>query len=239
MAPPKPIGRKDIMASSLLERYHSLLADIETCAHRHGRSSSEISLIAVTKNQPLCCIEELYAAGQRQFAESRLQASIDKIACAPSDIEWHYIGPLQKNKVRKVLSLFSLIHSVDSLDLAEKINGCSAEISGITPILLQVNTSGESTKQGMSMEACEKACDQILSLPWLSVKGLMTMAPLTTDRNEIRSCFAKLRQLRERLQAHYGKESFEHLSMGMSHDYHEAIAEGATLLRIGSALFVD
>lgn len=225
------------METSLVERYTALLNAISTIASAQGRNPQELALVAVTKGYSWNEIEPLYQAGQRLFAENRLQPSLEKIAQAPEECEWHFIGPLQKNKVRKVVATFSVIHSVDSFDLAKKISECSLEASVVTRILLQVNTSGEPTKQGMTIEDCCMASEKILNLPALSVEGLMTMAPLTEEKMVIRTCFQRLRQLREQLQKSYGAAVFRHLSMGMSHDYLEAIAEGATLLRIGSALF--
>lgn len=225
------------MGTSLVERYTELLKSISAIARAHGRNPHELALVAVTKGHSWNEIEPLYHAGQRLFAENRLQPALEKIAQAPKECEWHFIGPLQKNKVRKVVADFSVIHSVDSLELAKKISECSLETSVVTRILLQVNTSGETTKQGMTPEECCMASEKILNLPALSVEGLMTMAPFTEEKMFIRTCFQRLRQLREQLQKSYGTAAFPHLSMGMSHDYPEAIAEGATLLRIGSALF--
>lgn len=225
------------MENSLVERYTALLNSISSIAKAYGRNPNELTLVAVTKNHSWNEIEPLYWAGQRLFGENRLQPSLEKIAQAPKECEWHFIGPLQKNKVRKIISHFSLIHSVDTFELAKKISECSLETSVVTRILLQVNTSGETSKQGMTCEECLEASEKILVLPNLSVEGLMTMAPLTEDTAYIQFCFQRLRLLRDHLQKCYGMPTFQHLSMGMSQDYPQAIAEGATLLRIGSALF--
>jgi PLP dependent protein len=187
------------MENSLVESYTALLNSISSIAKAHGRNPEELSLVAVTKNHSWNEIEPLYCAGQRQFGENRLQPFLEKIALAPKACEWHFIGPLQKNKVRKVIEHFSLIHSVDTFELAKKISECSSDASGVTRILLQVNTSGESSKQGMSYEDCLEYSEKILNLPSLSVEGLMTMAPFTEDMARIRFCFHRLKQLRAEL----------------------------------------
>lgn len=134
-------------------------------------------------------MEPLYKAGQRLFAENRLQEGIAKASEAPQDVEWHFIGSIQKNKARKTLENFALIHSVDSFELAKKISDCSLECSFKSRILLQINISGETSKHGMTPDECTAVSERILSLPSLSVEGLMTMAPLTDDESSIRECF--------------------------------------------------
>jgi pyridoxal phosphate enzyme (YggS family) len=223
--------------STLIDSYLKLMFSIEEKAKNCGRNPQDISLVVASKGVPWHEVDPLYNAGHRLFAESRLQELEMKINEAPKDVVWHFMGPLQKNKIRKAISSCALIHSVDSLELARKISQCSFEASLKTNILLQVNISGEHTKQGMTVEECKAACDEILSFPSISVLGLMTMAPLTEDKDIIHSCFAGLKDLQETLKQSYGPESFPELSMGMSHDYLIAIEEGATLLRIGSAIF--
>ena len=186
----------------------------------------EVGLIAVSKYAPLQAIQDLYAEGCRDFGESRIQEALPKINALPKDIRWHFIGKLQSNKIGKVIEHFSLIHSVDSAELAELINRKSAEIGKVTSILLQVNTSKEATKQGFTPDDCRRIFDQLAKLSSLKIEGLMTMAPLTTNTEVIRASFADLRALKEEL-------NLSHLSMGMSQDYPIAIEEGATLLRIG------
>lgn len=225
------------MKASLLDTYLSLLDTISKTAQAYDRDPQEIRLVTVTKNHEWPEISPLYNAGQRLFGENRLQPALSKIEQAPKECEWHFIGPLQKNKVRKVIAHFSLIHSVDTLELAKKISTCSVEASITTRILLQVNVSGEPSKQGMTPLECLNLSEHILMLPNVYVEGLMTMAPFTQDEALIRHCFSQLRVLRNELRKQYGSASFAHLSMGMSQDYQLAIAEGATLLRIGSAIF--
>ncbi len=223
--------------NKLTDFYLNLMFSIEEKAKNCGRDPQDISLVVASKGVPWNEVGPLYNAGHRLFAESRLQELEKKIKEAPKDVLWHFMGPLQKNKVQKVISVAALIHSVDSVELARKISQCSQKASLKTNILLQVNISGEHTKQGMTIVECKAACDEILSLPSISVQGLMTMAPLTEDKGIIHSCFAGLKDLQEALKQRYGPESFPELSMGMSHDYLIAIEEGATLLRIGSAIF--
>lgn len=222
---------------SILENYHRLKNEISETAQKYHRTE-EIQLVAVSKNHPWFEIAPLYDLGCRDFGENRLQEALPKIEQSPQDCHWHYIGSLQKNKVRKVVSRFVLIHSVDSLELAKKISEVSSELNYTSKILLQVNTSGELSKQGMHVEECYKYFEDFCSLPSICVEGLMTMAPLVESEKIIRQTFADLRELKERLiQTYQPAKSFQHLSMGMSHDFKWAIAEGATLLRVGSYLW--
>lgn len=185
-----------------------------------------VRLIVVTKEQPIDAIALVYDLGCRDFGENRVQDALPKIEEMPDDIRWHFIGSLQKNKVKKVVGRFALIHSVDSVELAQEI----AKQGIATDILLQVNTSGETSKQGFTVDEFGQAFKVIRGLPNINVKGLMTIAPLTEDVNVIRKCFRRLRQLRDEF-------GLQELSMGMSGDYRIAIEEGATMVRIGSAVF--
>ena len=218
-----------------MKKYLEFRNEIDLIAKKYGRNPSEITLIAVTKERPWQQAAPLYESGCRDFAENRLQEALLKISEAPPDIHWHLIGTLQSNKVAKALPLFTLIHSVDSIELVKKISFESVKQARVTRILLQANTSKELTKHGLTAEEWKRDFDQIHELPGISIEGLMTIAPFTQEEKVIRSCFANLRDLRddlERTGAH-----LPHLSMGMSNDYPYAIAEGATLLRIGTALF--
>lgn len=203
-----------------------------------GRSPLEITLIAVSKTHPLDSLVSIYQEGCRDFGESRLQEAMGKIMQLPPDCRWHLIGSLQNNKVVKAISAFQLIHSVDSPELAKKISEVSQAKGVSTSILLQVNTSGEMTKRGFSSTKWASCLDIVNALPNIKIEGLMTMAPLTEDQHLIRACFRKLYQLRENWRSQMKEPPlFRHLSMGMSHDFLIAIEEGATLLRIGSAIF--
>lgn len=215
---------------SVQNNYQRLLEQIAAEAQAAGRNPSDIQLIAVSKNHPWTVVKELYDAGCHVFGENRVQEALPKIQEAPKDIQWHLIGTLQRKKVPKIIGLFSLIHSVDSFDLAEKISEVSKERA--TNILLQVNVTGEESKQGFTPNNVLSEFKRLQSLPHLNIQGLMTMAPLEASSEECFECFSKLRELRDEL-------SLKELSMGMSNDWKEAVRAGATMLRIGSALFQE
>lgn len=214
---------------NIQENYVKVLENISKITNK------EITLVAVTKGRPLEDVLSLYHLGCRNFGENRLPDAFSKIENMPRDINWHFIGSLQKNKVKKAIGHFALIQGVDSYELASKISECSLELGIVSPILFQVNTSGEVTKHGFSKELLLENFDKLKGLPGLKIEGLMTMAPLTDDEKLIRSCFSSLRELQEKLNNH--GNILKTLSMGMSHDYEIALQEGATMLRIGSALF--
>ncbi|MFQ5728900.1 MAG: YggS family pyridoxal phosphate-dependent enzyme [Waddliaceae bacterium] len=223
---------------TVAENFRQIQREIEDIAKKCGRDPAEITLVAVTKGHSLEHVMPAYEAGCRDFGENRVQEGLSKISHAPQDLRWHLIGTLQKNKVRKVIGTFVLIHSVDSLDLAKKLSECSQEKGIVTPILLQANTSGEKAKHGLQPEEWKNNFEKVLRLPGILVKGLMTMAPLENDEGVIRRCFSNVRELREDLQKIAGEGiKMAHLSMGMTHDYSIAIEEGATILRIGTAIF--
>jgi len=212
------------------EKYRSLLKEIADAAIQSGRDPGEIQLVVVSKTVESGDIQEVYDVGCRDFGENRVQEALSKQAELPEDIRWHLIGSLQLNKVRKIIGQFDLIHSVDSLKLAEKISEVSEEMGLISRILLQVNTSREESKHGFSEDEVMRVSPAIMELKGVEVEGLMTMAPFVEDRSVIRSCFVKLREIRDELR-------LRHLSMGMTHDWREAVEEGATILRVGSAIF--
>lgn len=195
-----------------------------------------IQVVAVSKGQSIDSIMKVYQEGCRDFGESRVQEALEKMKTAPDDIAWHFIGSLQKNKVSKVIGKFKLIHSVDSFELAEKISELSLQEKLVTSVLVQVNASGELSKHGLSPNECQEQFTRFLGLSGIHVQGLMTMAPFVENEEAIRQCFRNLRQLRDQLQTVH-QHSLPLLSMGMSHDYPIAIEEGATLLRIGTAIF--
>lgn len=218
--------------------YRSVRNHVDEIARKFGRLPEEIELVTVSKNQSLSSILQTYQEGCRDFGESRIQDALEKIDQLPDDIRWHFIGTLQRNKVPQTVGRFQLIHSVDSFELLKKISQTSEKLGKETSVLLQVNTSGESTKHGLPPDDWRELFDRVVGLPMIRVLGLMTMAPLTEDEASIRDCFRRLRLLRDEFRMRSGGAMlFEHLSMGMSHDYPIAIEEGATLLRIGSAIF--
>lgn len=212
--------------------FERILTEIADKALQCGRDPEEITLVAVSKNHGWDEIEPLYEAGAHCFGENRIQEALPKIEQAPEDIEWHLIGTLQKNKVRKAVENFALIHSVDNISLAKKIASVSVELGVSTSILLQVNVSGEESKHGFSPEELRRDFYELYVQPGIRIEGLMTMAPYHERQERIRSYFSELRYLAREF-------GLRHLSMGMSQDWQIAIEEGATLLRIGTALFGD
>jgi PLP dependent protein len=220
---------------SLEKNLRRVLDQIAEAATVAGRKKEDIALVAVSKGRSLSEMKEAYFLGIRDFGESRVEEALEKQAKLPSDIRWHYIGKLQKNKVNKIIGKFVLIHSVDSFELAEKISRASFERGNKTAILLEANTSGEQSKSGLSPEQWKALYQELLAFEGIEMHGLMTMAPLTEDEGVIRKCFSELRKLKQELEE--GGGNLDTLSMGMTNDFPLAIQEGATLLRIGTALF--
>lgn len=197
-------------------------------------------LVAVSKTKPAEDIQKLYDEGQRIFGENRVQELVEKQLLLPKDIEWHIIGTLQKNKVKYIAPFVALIHSVDSLDLLRTINKEGVKNNRIIDVLLQIRIAQEETKQGFEWEEILKeiTLDALEPLHHIRVVGVMGMASFVEDKNQVASEFAQLRQYFEELkQKTFTHEYFKEISMGMSGDYEIALAEGATLVRIGSALF--
>jgi pyridoxal phosphate enzyme (YggS family) len=222
--------------SSLTENLEAVRERIASAALRSGRKPDDVQLVAISKTYPAEMIREASEAGQVLFGESRVQEALIKIPSLPSHLRWHFIGHLQSNKVRKVLPNFELIHGVDSSALARDIDRVGAE-SGLFPrVLLEVNVSGEGSKHGFAPEALERDLEGLLAMPRLQVEGFMTMAPLAAEAEASRPYFAALRELRDRLSTTTGIP-LTTLSMGMSGDYEVAVEEGATLVRVGSAIF--
>lgn len=221
-----------------MSRYGHILEQVHAKALACGRNPEDITLIAVSKNYTVEQMQKAYEEGCRNFGESRLQEALTKIPQMPVDCQWHFIGTLQANKVSKSVASFQLIHSVDSPSLAQKISKASEAQGLVTPVLLQVNTSGESTKHGLSHQQWEECLKEVINLQHIQIEGLMTMAPLTDNQATIRNCFRSLSGLITRWKGQMKDPAlFKHLSMGMSHDYLIAIEEGATLVRIGTAIF--
>ncbi len=224
--------------STVKNRLLELQARIAAAAQRSGRDASAVELVAVSKYQPASKIRAIMdeISGLALFGESRVQEAAAKIPLLPAKLHWHFIGHLQSNKIRKALPLFELFHSVDTLDLALAMDRIAGEMGRFPRVLLEVNVSGEASKHGFSPNALKASLDQLLRLPRLQIEGFMTMAPLTKDREATRPYFAQLRELRDEAARDFGIP-LSSLSMGMSHDFEIAIEEGATLVRIGSAIF--
>jgi len=216
-----------------LERVRAQIAE---AALRSGRSPNDIELVAVSKAHPAEKVQGAAEAGQILFGESRVQEARIKIPLLPSRLRWHFIGHLQKNKIRHALPLFELFHGIDSPALAEEMERIADE-EGIRPrILLEVNLAGEASKHGFSAESLRRDLETILSLGRLSVEGLMTIPPLAPEAEMSRRYFVALRELRDQLETEFNLR-LPQLSIGMSGDYPIAIEEGATLVRVGTAIF--
>ena len=197
---------------------------------------TDIELIAVTKTHPAEIVREAVDAGHLVFGESKVQEARAKIPLLPSNIRWHLIGHLQKNKIRHALPLFEMIHSVDSLELAQAIDRIAHE-DGLHPrILLEVNVAGEGSKFGFKATTLRAEFESLLLLPRLSIEGLMCIPPLAEEAEISRKYFVELRELRDALEQEF-QVKLPHLSMGMTNDYSVAVEEGATLVRVGTAIF--
>lgn len=218
------------------------LAEVErkVCAacERAGRSRDEVTLIAVSKTKPVSMIEELLQVGTRDFGENKVQELVDKYEQLPGDIRWHLIGHLQRNKVKYIVNKTCLIHSVDSLRLAETISQ-EAQKKGVTvPILIEVNVAEEESKFGVTPGETEELIRQIAPLPGVLVRGLMTIAPFVEDPEENRVHFSNLKKLCVDIKGeNIDNVTMNVLSMGMTGDYEVAIEEGATMIRVGTGIF--
>jgi hypothetical protein len=213
-----------------------ILTRIAAAAERSGRTADDVQLIAVSKKQDAEKVRALFDAGQPIFGESRVQEARAKIPLLPSAVRWQFIGHLQKNKIRHALPLFELFHSVDSLDLARDMQRIADEEGQRPRILLEVNVAGEGSKFGFAPARLREQMDELLQLGRLEVLGLMTIPPLAPEPEDSRRYFQTLRELRDQLQLSHNVQLPE-LSMGMSGDYEVAVEEGATMVRVGTALF--
>jgi pyridoxal phosphate enzyme (YggS family) len=226
------------------DNLRSVRERVAAACERAGRSPDEVTVVGVSKTFPAALVVEACRAGLSDIGENRVQEAAAKIAAIEalgSRPRWHLVGHLQTNKVKTALGLFDIIHSVDSVHLAEFISrqaasrpagaaGQAARQEGPLPILLEVNVAGEASKFGLRPEETGRALEQMARLPGLAVQGLMTVAPLVDDPEEVRPVFRELRRLRDAL-------GLRHLSMGMTDDFEVAIEEGATIVRIGRAIF--
>jgi hypothetical protein len=222
--------------SDIAQKLASVKNIIADTASAAGRKPEEVQLIAVTKTHPPEAIQQAIDEGQLLFGENRLQEARAKIPLLSSKARWHLIGHLQKNKIRAALPLFELIHGIDSLDLARDIDRIAGELGLFPKILLEINMAGESTKFGFKSSDLHRDMPALLALGRVQIGGLMTIAPIVEEADEARKYFAALRTLRDELQSTFGIRLPE-LSMGMSGDYTAAIQEGATMVRIGTAIF--
>lgn len=203
-----------------------------------GRAADEVKLIAVSKTKPVSALEEAYDYGCRDFGENKVQELVDKYEVMPKDIRWHMIGHLQRNKVKYIVDKVFLIHSVDSLRLAQEIEKEAAKKDINVNILVEVNVAGEESKFGTTAGEAVSLVEQIAKLPHVRVRGLMTIAPYVEDPEENRRYFAKLKQIYvDIIHKNIDNVFMEELSMGMTGDYEVAITEGATYVRVGTGIF--
>lgn len=222
--------------ASVAENLENVREQIAQAAANLGRNAGDIELVAITKTHPAEKVREAIEAGQTLFGESRVQEARAKIPELPSSLRWHFVGHLQKNKIRYALPLFELFHGVDSLALAQEMDRVAAE-EGLHPrVLLEVNVSGEGSKFGFSPDKLREQMEQLLALQRLSILGLMTIPPLADKAEASRRYFVQLRALRDRVQAEFHVD-LPQLSMGMTQDFPIAVEEGATLVRVGTAIF--
>jgi PLP dependent protein len=230
-----PFNEQERLASNIA----AVRASIKEAAEHVGRRPEEITLIAVSKTKPITMVETAYQLGVTNFGENRVQEALPKIAAfRPQGIRWHMIGRLQSNKAHKVVSSFDTVQSIDSLHLAQALNRYTeVERRERLPVLLEVNIAGELSKAGISEAEVPELARQIAKLPYLDLQGLMTVAPRVEDPEEARPTFRALRSLRDRLRNEVPDCSWQHLSMGMTDDYCIAIEEGATIVRVGRAIF--
>ena len=222
--------------AGLAENYNGFLREIHQTAVSAGRDPGQIMLLAVSKTFPEEDIAELYQAGCRDFGENRIPELQEKASALPGDIRWHFIGQLQSNKVRKVVLLADVIHAVESVSLIERLDRIAGEEGRSPEFLLEVNVSGEASKSGCTPETLPELAAAAANCKYARWQGLMTMAPADAPEDLLRHVFGTLRDLRDGLADRFGRP-LPVLSMGMSGDWQTAVQEGATILRIGSALF--
>lgn len=220
------------------EKLENVEERISAACERAGRNRSEVTLIAVSKTKPVETLREAYGLGVRVFGENKVQELVDKYGALPEDIHWHMIGHLQRNKVKYIIDKAELIHSVDSLRLAETIEK-EAEKHNITAnILIEVNVAREESKFGVMPEELDEIVEKIAGFNHLNVKGLMTIAPYVENPEENRAVFARLRKLSVDIASkNVDNMNMSILSMGMTNDYEVAVEEGATMVRVGTGIF--
>jgi pyridoxal phosphate enzyme (YggS family) len=220
---------------------------IEQAANRVGRDPDQVTLVAVTKSRPIEVLQAIYDMGVRTLGENRVEEAEGKIPLMPADISWHMIGHIQSRKAKRVVPLFDAVHSVDSVKLARRLDRLCGEQGRQLQVLLEFNVSGEQSKYGFAAnrwredpsqwQAVCAAVHEIANLVHLDVQGLMTMAPIVKQPEDARPFFILLRNLRDQLASQFPTVHWQHLSMGMTDDFEVAIEEGATMVRVGRAIF--
>jgi PLP dependent protein len=222
--------------TTITENLERVRSQIANAAKKTGRSLDEIELVAISKTHDAEKVHAAYEAGQSLFGESKVQEARAKIPELPSSLRWHFVGHLQKNKIRHALPLFELFHGIDDVDLAREMNRI-AEEQGMHPrILLEINVAGEGSKFGFKPDKLRAEMEALLSLTRLSIEGLMTIPPLAEEAEASRKFFVNLRENRNALEEEFDMK-LPHLSMGMTNDFVVAVEEGATLVRVGTAIF--
>lgn len=222
----------------LAENLQNVENRIQAACARANRERSEVTLIAVSKTKPVSMLNEVYAEGIRCFGENKVQELTEKYDKLPRDVKWHMIGHLQRNKVKYIVDKATLIHSVDSVRLAETIEQEAAKKDVIVPILVEVNVAEEDSKFGLKVNEVLSIIEKISRFPHIRIKGLMTIAPYVENPEENRPVFARLRKLSVDIaEKNIDNVSVEILSMGMTNDYEVAIEEGATMVRVGTGIF--
>ena len=219
--------------ASNLER---VLSEIAIALEKSGRAGDTVQLIAASKKQDAERVRAVFDAGQKIFGESRVQEARAKVPLLPAIVRWHFIGHLQKNKIRHALPLFELFHSIDCLELAAQMNRIATEDGYRPEVLLEVNVAGEGSKIGFVPDKLRSELESLLELKRVHIQGLMTIPPLAPKAEDSRQYFVMLRELRDELEGEFNLK-LPQLSMGMSSDYAIAIEEGATLVRVGTAIF--
>ena len=239
-------ARQELTSTDVERNLETVRESIAAAARGAARDPASVRLVAVTKTFPVERVMAAYRAGAREIGENRIEEARDKVAIVnvkigPTDpIRWHLIGHLQRRKAREAAELFGLIQSVDSVKLADTLNRHALALDKVLPVLLQVNVAGDPHKFGFVAEPREVFYDavaRILELPSLRVQGLMTIGPLVAEREQARPFFRALRELRDELARRFHNAEWDELSMGMTDDFSVAIAEGATIVRIGRAIF--
>ena len=222
--------------SAIADNLQAVQARISNAAAAVGRSPESVRLLAVSKTWPLACVLDAAEAGQRAFGENYVQEGIDKItAVSGRNLEWHFIGPLQSNKTKPVAEHFDWVHSINRLKIAERLSAQRPAYLAPLQVCVQINVSGEASKSGCAPDEALALCRAVAALPGLQLRGLMAIPEPTDDLQAQRIPFRKLRELREQICA--AGLPLDTLSMGMSHDLEAAVAEGATIVRIGTAIF--
>lgn len=220
------------------ENLEAVEANIAKACEKAGRDRSEVTLIAVSKTKPADMLKETYDCGIRCFGENKIQEICEKRDVLPSDICWHMIGHLQRNKVKQIIADVALIHSVDTYRLAEEINIHAKKVNRIVPILIEVNIAGETSKFGIAKEGALQLIEEVSKLENIAVKGLMTIAPYVENSEDNRGYFQEIKELSVDItQKNIDNVSMDILSMGMTGDYIVAIEEGATMVRVGTGIF--